>query len=214
MLDAKVNMIKQQIRSWNVTDEKVLNLFERIDRIHFVTKEQQDLAYADISLPLLHGEEMLSPVVQAKILAALNLQPHEIVLEIGTGNGFLTALLAALAKQVISIEFHKDMSVIAARNLKNQGVLNAELMIGNGLKGQALDQSVDVVLITGALPYLPDIFKTYIKPGGRILAILGDFPAMHVSLITVENSRYVEATLFETVTRTLLRAPDIERFKF
>ncbi len=214
MSDAKINMIKQQIRSWNVTDEKILHLFERIDRLHFVSKEHEDLAYADMALPLPHDQEMLSPKVQAKILAALKVQAHETVLEIGTGNGFLTALLAACSRQVISVEFHKDISAMAEKNLKNQGVLNAELLVGNGANGFKLEAPVDVVVITGALPFLPETFKTCINKTGRILAILGTGSDMQVTLLHRDDRHYTVESLFETVTTTLLRAPEVERFVF
>ncbi len=214
MRDAKINMIKQQLQSNGVSDHDVLHLFERIDRQHFVAKDQLDLAYADMALPLLHGEAMLEPTVQAKILEALALKPHETVLEIGTGLGYLTALLAASAKHVTSIEFHKDLSEIAAQNLHNQGSLNVDLRVGNGANGVKLERPVDVIVITGGLYFLPEGFKSSLAEGGRILAILGEAPSMRVSLITRSGTAYRSLPLFETVTKMLLRAPEAERFVF
>lgn len=214
MLDAKINMIKQQIQTWGVTDEKVLRLFERIDRVHFVPKEHADLAYADMALPLLQDEQMLAPSVQAKMLEALALQPHETVLEIGTGTGYFTALLAASAHHVTSVEFHKGLSNLAAKNLANQGVLNVNLIIGNGATGVKLPEPVDVIVITGALPFLPAGFKACLKETGRILAILGEENAMHVTRLNRVGAGYDTTSLFDTATKTLLRAPAVERFVF
>lgn len=214
MIAAKANMIKQQIRTWDVTDESVLHLFERIDRLHFIPKEYQDLAYADMALPLLNHEEMLAPSVQAKMLQALNLKEGETVLEIGTGNGFFTALLAALSKHVVSVEFHKDLSAFAEQNLKNQGVRNVDLVVGNAANGVKLAEPVDVIVITGGLPFLGEGFKSCLKDGGRILAILGDDTNMHVTLIQKSGETYRVSPLFETSTKMLLRAPEVERFVF
>lgn len=214
MIDAKVNMIKQQIRTWGVNDEAVIHLFERIDRRYFVAKEHEDIAYADMALPLLNAEEMLMPSVQARMLQALRLKPTETVLEIGTGSGFFTALLAGLAHHVISIEFHRDLSSWAAQNLKNQGVLNVELLVGNGANGVKLAEPTDVIVITGGLPFLPEGFKSCIKETGRILALLGNEKAMQVTLIEKQGEKINTTGLFETVTKTLLRAPEAERFVF
>lgn len=214
MLDAKINMIKQQLRTEGVTDERIIHLFERIDRQHFVLKEVMDLAYADMPLPLPHNEEMLTPTVQAKMLQALNLQTEETVLEVGTGSGFLTALMASLCQGVISVEFHKDLSDWAGQNLKNQGVLNIELAVGNGASGIKLAEPVDVIVITGAVPYLSESFKACLKEDGRILAILGEGADMQMTLIQRVGAHYRSTPLFETATKTLLRAPEVERFVF
>lgn len=214
MLDAKINMIKQQLRTAGVIDEKIISLFERIDRQHFVLKEALDLAYADMPLPLPHNEEMLTPSVQGRMLQALNLKPTETVLEIGTGSGFFTAMLASLAQSVLSIEFHKDLSDWAGQNLKNQGVLNAELLVGNGANGIKLAEPVDVIVITGGLPFLAKGFKTCLKEEGRILAILGEGANMQVVLLQRDGAKFHTEILFETSVKMLLRAPDVERFVF
>ncbi len=214
MPDAKINMIKQQLHTAGVIDEKILHLFERIDRKFFVGKSQQNLAYADMSLPMVQGEQMLAPSVQAKILQALAIQPNETVLEIGTGNGFFTALLAALAKHVISVEFHKSLSEKAAKNLQNQGVLNVDLIVGNGANGVKVAEPVDVIVLTGGLPFLPEGFKNALSEQGRVLAILGDSTVMQVTLLKRNGAKFTITPLFETSTTMLRRAPETERFVF
>lgn len=214
MLDAKTNMIKQQLQTWDVNDQSILHLFERIDRVHFVGKEQTDLAYADMALPLPHDEEMLAPKIQAKMLEALALQLHETVLEIGTGSGYLTALMAACVHHVTSIEFHKDISASAAQNLQNQGCLNVTLLVGNGASGVKLEKPVDVIVITGGLPFLPAGFQDCLSEKGRILAILGEGSDMRVTLITRSGKGHQATPLFETATKMLRRAPEAERFVF
>ncbi len=210
----KTNMIKQQIRSWGVTDETVIHLFETIDRARFVTKAHCDLAYADMNLPMAHGEEMLSPKIQAKILDALQIQKTETVLEVGTGNGFLTALLSHLAKQVISVEFHRDIAALAAKNLAEQVCHNIDLEIGNAANGWKLVDPADLIVITGSLPFLPESFKACLTPKGRIFAILGEGDAMRATLIQRDGDHFTEHRLFETKIRPLMRAPEPERFTF
>ena len=214
MFEAKSNMIKEQIRTVGVTNEKIMHLLERVDRKYFVPKNCEDLAYAETALPLPHDEEMLSPSVQARILEALELKQNETVLEIGTGTGFLTAMLASLSHKVISVEFHKDISEIAKKNLNNQGILNVELMVGNGAAGVKLPEPVDVIVITGALPFLPEGFKAFLKPKGRILAILGNAVVQEVMLFNRKNKQFTTESLFETTTKVLRRAPEVERFTF
>lgn len=210
----KTNMIKQQIRTWGVTDETIIHLFEYVDRARFVGKTQQDLAYADMRLPLAHGEEMLSPKIQAKILDALQIQKNETVLEVGTGNGFLTALLSQLAKQVVSIEFHRDLSALAAKNLAEQVCHNIDLEVGNAANGWKLMEPVDVIVITGSLPFLPESFKNCLTPTGRLFAILGETDAMQATLVERKTDHFNQKNLFETQVRPLLRALEPERFTF
>lgn len=210
----KTNMITQQIRSWGVSDETVIHLFETIDRARFVTKPHRDLAYADMNLPMAHGEEMLSPKIQAKILDALHIKKSETVLEVGTGNGFLTALLSHLAKQVVSVEFHRDIATLAAKNLAEQVCHNIDLAVGNAANAWKLMEPVEVILITGSLPFLPESFKACLSPTGRIFAILGEGNAMRATVIQREKTHFIEKTVFETHVRPLLRAPEPERFTF
>ena len=214
--DAKANMIKQQIRTIGVTDPTIIHLFQEIDRTAFVSPEHQDLAYADMMLPIGNDQVMLSPADQARILQVLKIQPHETVLEIGTGNGFLTALLAKLASEVISVELQATLRSEAAVHLRRLHIDNVKLEGGNAANGWKLEAPVDVVVITGSLPFLPTSFKACIKERGRILAILGEQPgAMQVSLITRrDDNEYKIKSLFDTNAPALEKAVQPERFVF
>ncbi|MDF2940048.1 MAG: protein-L-isoaspartate(D-aspartate) O-methyltransferase [Gammaproteobacteria bacterium] len=212
---ARINMIKQQIRTWDVTDNKVLETLAAVPREEFVDPEYKDLAFADTSLPLAHNEVMLSPKIEGKMLQALNIQPHETVLEIGTGSGYFTALLAKFAKHVYSVEFYSDLSQNAAAQLKKHRINNVTLEIGNAAKGWNYHaQEVDVLVITGSLPFLPEAFKSCLKESGRLMAILGDAPSMEVSLINKNNQKWSAQKVFETVAPPLLYAQQPERFVF
>ena len=213
--EARINMIKQQIRTWEVTNEHVVELFSNIDRAEFVAPEYRDLAYADMMLPIGFGQAMLSPKIQAKMLQALNLKKHERVLEVGTGNGFFTSLLARLAAEVISVEIHRDLLQEASGHLHDIGINNVKLALGNAASGWELDAPVDVVVITGALAFLPNTFKACLQEQGRIIAILGDAPAMQVSRISrMAQDQYQADSLFETEVPYLLKAAELERFVF
>lgn len=215
LVDAKTNMIKQQIRTYDVTDDTVLHLFETIDRAAFVKPEHQDLAYADMMLPIDCGQLMLSPADQAKMLQALAIKPHETVLEIGTGNGFFTALLAKMSTKVVSVELYDELLVQAEKHLQRLLINNVSLQMGNAANGWKLNAPVDVVVITGSLPFLPKTFKSCIKESGRIMAILGDQPAaMQVSLMTQQGERFLSQTLFETDVPQLEKALQPEQFVF
>ncbi|MDF2690299.1 MAG: protein-L-isoaspartate O-methyltransferase [Gammaproteobacteria bacterium] len=212
---ARINMIKQQIRTWDVTDHTVLEAFSEVPREEFVDPAYRDLAFADTCLPLAHNEVMLSPKTEGKMLQALDIKPHETVLEIGTGSGYFTALLAKLAKHVYSVEFYSDLSQTAATHLKRHRINNVSLEIGNAARGWNYHASeVDVLVITGSLPFLPEAFKSCVKENGRLMAILGDAPSMEVTLIKKQNQGWVAQGLFETVAPILLYAQQPERFVF
>lgn len=211
---AKINMVKQQVTACCFVEESISRQFLAWDRAAFVTKPYRDVAYADVNVPMRHGECMLSPMVQAKMLQLLQLQKHETVLEIGTGNGFFTALLAERSAKVISVEFHKDIAAQAAVNLAEHRVSNVELAVGNAASGWALQEPVDVVVITGGLFFLPKVFYTLIKPSGRILALLGAGAAMQVVLIQQCQGKWQRLPQFETQVPMLLRAPEPSRFVF
>lgn len=214
--DAKTNMIKQQLRTVGVTDPGIIHLFQEMDRAAFVSKEHQDLAYADMMLPIGKGQVMLSPADQARMLQALKVQPHERVLEVGTGNGFLTALLAKLATEVISVELQASLSNEAAAHLQRLNINNVNLQVGNAANAWKLEAPVDVVIITGALPFVPSSFKACLKEQGRILAIVGEQPgAMRVSLMTKgHNDEYKVESLFDANVPALEKALQPERFVF
>lgn len=205
--DSKINMLKQQILPSGPIDENIAALFLSIDRRRYITKPYQDVAYADLNVPLRHGEEMLSPYLHAKMLQALQLQGHETVLELGTGNGFFTALLAALAHHVISIEFHKDLSQQAAANLLDQGIQNIDLQVGNAVNGWKLSAPVDVIVVTGGLHFLSEGLKNNLKPEGRILAFLNKGAFMELLLVKkTKQGSWHFTSILETRVPLLHRA--------
>jgi len=194
---ARLNMIEQQIRPWEVLDQRVLDLLNTVPREEFVPE-----AY-----------RMLASRVEARIVQALNLQEDETVLEIGTGSGYVTALLASLARQVISVDINPDMIRQASDKLAAHGITNVTLETGDGARGWNAHAPYDVIVVTGSLPILPATFKQALKVGGRLLAIVGDSPAMEVLLITrIGEMEWAEEALFETDLPALINAPQPERF--
>jgi len=210
---ARLNMIEQQIRPWEVLDQRVLDLLNTVPREEFVPEAYRMLAYTDMCIPLGDGQVMMPPRVEARIVQALNLQEEETVLEIGTGSGYVTALLASLARQVISVDINPDMIRQASDKLAAHGITNVTLETGDGARGWNAHAPYDVIVVTGSLPILPATFKQALKVGGRLLAIVGDSPAMEVLLITrIGEMEWAEEALFETDLPALINAPQPERF--
>ena len=210
---ARHNMVLQQIRPWDVLDQRVLDLLETIPREDFVPEIYRKLAYADINIPLGHAELMMPPRVEARMLQALNIQPQETVLEIGTGSGFVTALLAKLARHIYSVDIHPEFTAAATQKLSAHGFMNVTLDTGDAASGWSKCGQVDVIAITGSLPILPDVFEKALKPGGRLFAIVGDSPAMEAILITrLSENEFRRETLFETDLPALRNAPQPNRF--
>lgn len=210
---ARYNMIEQQIRPWEVLDQRVLDLLATVPREDFVPETYRKLAFADMNIPLGDDQVMMSPNVEARILQALNILDEETVLEIGTGSGYITALLASLAKQVFSVDINPDMTRQAGEKLAAHGFTNVTLETGDAALGWDNHAPYDVIVITGSLPLLPDTFQQALKVGGRLLAIVGDSPAMGVQLITrVGETEWSQETLFETDLPALINAPQPERF--
>ncbi len=210
---ARYNMIEQQIRPWEVLDQRVLDLLGTVPREDFVPPAYRNLAFADINIPLGEGQVMMSPKVEARILQALNLQEDESVLEVGTGSGYVTALLASLAKHVISVDINPEMTRQAGEKLTLHGISNVTLETGDAARGWDTQAPYDAIVITGSLPLLPDTFKQALKVGGRLLAIVGDSPVMSVVLFTrVGEAEWAQETLFETDLPALVNAPQPERF--
>lgn len=211
---ARENMVSQQIRTWDVLDPRVLDLLENMPREDFVPEIYRNLAYADIAVPLGFSEVMMTPKVEARMLQALDIQPHESVLEIGTGSGFVTALLAKLARYVYSVELHPGFTKTAAARLADHGLVNISLATGDAARGWSDCGQVDVIAITGSLPVLPEVFQLGLNPGGRLFAIVGDAPAMTAQLITrVSESEFRSENLFETDLPPLRNALQPNRFE-
>lgn len=212
---ARFNMIEQQIRTWNVLDGKVLERLRDVRREDYVPEGQRALAFVDMELPLGGGQVMLAPKLEARIVQELDLKAGDKVLEIGTGSGYLTALLASFAQHVYSVEIDPALSARAAERLSAHGVGNVTLSVGDGAHGWDKSAPYDVIVITASLPLLPDAFRKQLQVGGRLFAIIGEAPVMSATLITrVGSDTFTERKLFETCTTALQHAAQPERFTF
>jgi protein-L-isoaspartate(D-aspartate) O-methyltransferase len=205
---ARANMVENQVRPWEVLDGRVLDTLGRVRREDFVAPEHRQLAFADLCLPLGHGEVMMKPVLEGRMLQALDLQGNERVLEIGTGSGFFTACLAGLAAEVVSVDIHADFTAAAGQRLQAAGVTNAKLHTGEAVNDWQPEGQFDVVVATGAVAEVPPRWMGWLKPGGRLLAIRGESPVQRVTLITHER----EEALLETDLPYLVHAAPLQRF--
>ena len=212
--EARSQMLGQQIRAWEVLDDRVLDVLGRIPRERFVPELYAELAFADTAIPLDHGQSMLPPKLEGRLLQALQLGPLDRVLEIGTGSGFLTACLAALAESVVSVEIHADLSAQAATHLADQGIDNVELLTDDALT-VSFSGEFDAIAITGSLPELDDRWVEMLAPGGRLFAVIGRPPVMEALLVTRKPSgTSSREVLFETVVPPLENTPQRAPFVF
>ena len=196
---ARHNMIEQQIRPWNVIDPVVLDVLEAIPRENYVPDEMKESAFSDVELPISHDQLMLSPKIEAKILHAVHVQKTDNVLEIGTGSGYMTALLAQLADKVCSVEIHEPLSQQAQEKLTEEGFDNVTFVVADAARGFDQNAPYDVIILTGSVPQLPEAYKQSLKKGGRLFAVIGSAPVMEATLITrVSSSQYSTEILFET----------------
>ncbi len=212
---ARLNMVENQVRPWDVLDARVLDVISRIHREDFVAPEHRQLAFADLCLPLGHGEVMMKPVVEGRVLQALELQPDDRVLEVGTGSGFLTACLAHLSAHVTSVDIHADLTTAATARLQAASIDNATLITGDAVEAWQPEGLFDALIVTGAVFAMPPRWLTWLKPGGRALVVRGQSPVQHATLLTHEGAgRYREEILFETDLPYLARAEPPQRFVF
>jgi protein-L-isoaspartate(D-aspartate) O-methyltransferase len=212
---ARTNMVEQQIRTWEVLDQDVLDLLYLVPRERFVPAEHRALAFSDLELPLGHGERMWQPKLEARVLQELNIRKTDRVLEVGTGSGYLTALLAHRGAQVHSVEINPALAEAGRRNLEQHGVDNVELQVGDAARGWPKHAPYDVIVLTGSTPVLPAAFLQQLAPGGRLFAVVGEAPAMAARLVVTSAAGGQHATdLFETVIRPLVNAERPSRFKF
>ena len=212
---ARFNMIEQQIRPWDVLDETVLSLLKRLKREDFVPEIYRNMAFMDIEIPLGHGESMLSPKVEARLLQELKLKPSDKVLEIGTGSGYMTALLASLAKQVYSVDIVPAFVAAAELKLTALGLSNVTLEVGDAARGWAKHAPYDAILVSGSEPILAQELIAQLNPGGRLIAFVGEAPAMAARRIKViEPGVQTSQDLFETNVRALVNAPQAPQFVF
>ena len=212
---ARYNMIESQIRTWEVLDQTVLDTLFGIKREDFVPEKYRPLAFVDMEIPIGHGEVMLAPKLEARLLQELTLEKTDRVLEVGTGSGYSTALLAALAGHVYSVEIHPDLSEAAAAKLAAHGIANVTLEAADAALGWTRHAPYDAILLTGSVPLLPAPLRGQLAPGGRLLAVVGDPPVMTARLTTcVTEGVYNETGLFETCIAPLRNVPQPERFVF
>ncbi|HFC53259.1 MAG TPA: protein-L-isoaspartate O-methyltransferase, partial [Gammaproteobacteria bacterium] len=211
---ARHNMVEQQIRPWNVPDQRVLETISQIPREAFVPREFLNLAYAEINIDLGHGQVMMTPAVEARLLQAAGVHADDKILEIGTGSGYFTALLATMGGHVYSVEIIPELQQRAREHLAGQGIDNVTLEEGDGACGWSRYAPYDLIVITGSLPLLPESFQQSLAPGGRLIAIVGESPVMEAHLITAEGQdNYRERYLFNTEIPPLINAPRPERFQ-
>lgn len=213
MEQARFNMVEQQIRPWDVLDGRVLDLLKKLRREHFVPADKQALAFMDMEIPLGHGVTMWQPKLEARAAQELRLKSSDRVLEIGTGSGYLTALLANLANHVTSVEINAELSANAAHTLASHHIDNVKLEVGDAAQGW--NGSYDAIVLTGSVPVLPEAFQNALNIGGRLFAIVGDAPLMQAKLITcVAPGVFESVTLFETSVASLQNAVQPVRFAF
>lgn len=180
---ARFNMVEQQIRTWQVLDKNVLARLSRLERQWFVPSAFHALAYSDTEIPIGHGEHMLPPRVDARLLQDLGLQAHEQVLEIGTGTGYLTALLALSCAHVTSLECHADLLAQAQKNLQQADIHNVRLLHNQGVPRALPPSTFDAIVLGGSVATVPDELLTLLKPSGRLLAVVGEEPIMQTTLV-------------------------------
>jgi len=212
---ARDNMIENQIRPWEVLDPRVLDVLGRLKREQFVPERYRSMAFVDAEVPLGHGEVMMKPLIEGRVLQALAIDPGQRVLEIGTGSGFLSACLAELGADVLSVEQHADLADLAADNLARAGISRVRIETADALAGFATKETFDCVVLTGAVFALPDRVRTWVKPGGRLFAITGESPVMQALLHTrADASHWQTESLFETDLPYLTHAEPPRHFRF
>ena len=212
---ARFNMIEQQIRPWDVLDTEVLHLLAVVKREDFVPLAHKALAFVDMEIPLGHGQVMLAPRVEARMLQDAAVQKHEKVLEIGTGSGYMTALLAHRAQRVISLEINPELAAIARTNLQKAGIHNAEVRELDGSIGVPVEGPFDVIMLSGSVAEVPAKLLSNLKVGGRLIAIVGDEPMMRATLITrTGEAEFKTSQPWDTVAPRLLNFPEPSHFKF
>jgi protein-L-isoaspartate(D-aspartate) O-methyltransferase len=212
---ARFNMIEQQIRPWQVLDPTVLSLLSVVKREEFVPAVHKDLAFADVEIPIGQGQVMLAPKIEARILQELNIRNTDTVLEIGTGTGYMAALIAARAEFVYTVEIDPVLVELARQNLQQAGVVNVSVDLGDGAQGWSLYAPYDVIVLSGSTPVLPEAIRRNLKIGGRLVAVVGEAPTMQVQLVTrTEENAFNTINVFETVVPPLSNAMQNNKFVF
>ena len=210
---ARFNMVEQQIRPWEVLDPRVLELLLKVHREDFIEQAHKDLAFADLEIPIGHGQFMLSPKLEARVLQELAINPGDHVLEIGTGSGYMTALLAHQASHVTSVDIVPEFISLASTRLAQYNLHNVTLRVADAAQGLPDAGLFDVIVLTGSTPVMPPSFLQQLKPGGRLFAVVGEAPVMQAQLLTsAGHDAFATVHLFETVIPTLQHA--LQRLQF
>jgi len=211
----RANMVEQQIRPWEVLDQDVLDLLYVVPREDFVPEKHRTLAFSDMEIPIGEGERMWQPKMEARVLQELNVRKTDRVLEVGTGSGYLTALLSHRAAQVVSVEINPALAAFGRGNLERHGADNITLEIGDAARGWTAHAPYDVIVLTGSTPLLPASAIEQLAPGGRLFAVVGEAPAMSARLVVSSGpNAWHSSDLFETVIAPLVNAEHAPRFRF
>jgi len=213
---ARFNMVEQQIRPWEVLDQAVLDLLYEVRREEFVPEQYRALAFSDLEIPIGDGERMLQPKVEARILQEVAPKKTDKVLEVGTGSGYMAALLASRARHVQSVEIHPALKTFGETNLRRAGIANVTVEVGDAAaRGWPRHAPYDVIVLTGSTPVLPEALLDQLTPGGRLFAVVGEAPVMEARLVTcVGDGSFNTVDLFETVLAPLRNASAREKFVF
>ena len=211
---ARFNMIEQQIRPWNVLDTTLLELLAVVKREDFVPPAYRSMAFMDLEIPLPGGQSMFSPKLEARLVQDLDVHKHETVLEVGTGSGYMAALLAHKAQRVITLEIRPELAQFARDNIRRAGIANVEVVQADGSQGHAAQGPYDAILLSGSVAQVPQELLAQLKPGGRLVAIVGGEPVMTAMRVTREGDRYATQPLFDTIAPRLVGFAEVPRFQF
>jgi protein-L-isoaspartate(D-aspartate) O-methyltransferase len=212
--NARYNMVYQQIRPWDVYDHQVLDIMQELPREQFVPHSYRSLAFADTRIPLGHGQVMMDPKLEARMLQALKIKPSDQILEIGTGSGFMTACLAALGNTVTSYDIYDALIQTAEEKLGLQGINNVHLHLGNAFTAELPKEGFDVIAVTGSLPQYSNYLEQFLAPGGRIYMVVGKAPVMEATLVSRQDTGIRKDFLLETDLPALELLPAISTFSF
>lgn len=212
---ARFNMVEQQIRPWNVLDANVLSLLSVVKREDFVPVAYKAMAFTDMEIPLGHGQCMLAPRVEARLLQDIAAKKHEKVLEIGAGSGYMTALLAHRAQHVVALEINPELAAMARTNLAKAGIHNAEVQLLDASQGAPAEAPFDAIVLNGSVAEVPPALLAQLKVGGRLIAVVGNEPMMYTTLITrTSETDFKASQLWDTVIPRLLNFTEPSQFKF
>ncbi len=215
---ARFNMVEQQVRPWDVLDSRVLAVISEIPREQFTPDEYKNLAYVDTRIPIGQYEDhtcnMAKPIIEGRILQEMDISENDLILEIGTGSGYLTACLAKLGRHVDSVDINQDLTAMAEKNLNALGITNINLASGDASKNWQQKANYDVIIISAAMKSIPNSYKKLLKPGGRMFVVIGDAPAMTAHRITrTDKNKWSNEILFETSIEPIIQ-PVEQKFEF